>query len=243
MSKRSLFKQIVYPKKQKNKYKKKNWDTYIKENLLESSIPDYNIKTKKENKLIIKPQTSDINEENNNINISGKATTAIHKLSSKIDINDIKEQTPINEKLNAQLKTKFDLEIFKPILLLAQMNDKIENDLNQLIMNSDSEKETNYMENNDNDEFNVNKDNSNNIYSSNNKNNIPIKDLTYKTEKESNNDHVKSVVFENNTDNNFEFLINNNIDKYIKRIMKKKLYLIIRDTKYLREINILKRIK
>ena len=84
-------------------------------------------------------------------------------------------------------------------------------------MNSDSEKETNYMENNDNDEFNVNKDHSNNIYSSNNKNNIPIKDLTNKTEKQSNNDHVKSVVFENNTDNNYEFLINNNIDKYIKK--------------------------
>ena len=100
MNKRSIFKQIVYPKKEKNKYKKKNWDSYIKENLLECSVPDYNIKRKKENKLIIKQQNSEIREENNNNNISANETTVIHKISSKIDINDIKDQTPINEKLN-----------------------------------------------------------------------------------------------------------------------------------------------
>ena len=41
------------------------------------------------------------------------------------------------------------------------MNDKIENDLNELIMNSDSEKETNSVENIDNNEFNHNKVNYN----------------------------------------------------------------------------------
>ena len=83
--------------------------------------------------------------------------------------------------MNEQLKTNFDLEICKPILLLDQMNDKIENDLNELIMNSDSEKEMNYSENNDINEFNVNKDHSDNIYSLNGKNNILIKNAVNKT--------------------------------------------------------------
>ena len=51
--------------------------------------------------------------------------------------------------MNEQLKTNFDLGNCKPICLLDQMNDKIKNDLNELIMNSDSEKEMKYSENND----------------------------------------------------------------------------------------------
>ena len=58
-------------------------------------------------------------------------------------------------------------------------------------MNSDAEKDTNYLENNDIKEFNVNKNDSNIIYSSNNKNNILINDDINKNEEESNKDNKK----------------------------------------------------
>ena len=77
------------------------------------------------------------------------------------------------------------MEICKQICFLDQMDDKIENDLNELIMDSDSEKQKNYVECKDINKFNWIKDISNNIYSSNNKKNILIKEFNNKTEEKS----------------------------------------------------------
>ena len=64
MKKKSLFKEIVYPKKQK--YNKRNWNTYLKENNLSFGEDNINIKR---NKKIFSNNNSESNQNNKEINI------------------------------------------------------------------------------------------------------------------------------------------------------------------------------
>ena len=95
MKKRSLFKEIVYPKKQK--YTKRNWNTYLKENNLSSGEDNINIKQNKKFFSNINSESYQNNKDDKDSkNITPQFKYNILKENTNLDYNDKAEDNYIN---------------------------------------------------------------------------------------------------------------------------------------------------